>query len=91
MNFGIASILIIFLFLNESFELILIDKSVGPQESGQPAAMQCVMSAGGGGRRREPGAGGLARLLPRVVDEYQFKRFVLCRVGIPIVSYPLVT
>ena len=30
------------------FELILIDKSVGPQESGQRAAMQCVMSAGGG-------------------------------------------
>ena len=31
---------------NETFELILIDKSVGPQESGRRAAMQCVMSAG---------------------------------------------
>ena len=34
---------------NDTFELILIDKSVGPQESGQRAAIQCVMSAGGAG------------------------------------------
>ena len=32
---------------NETFELILIDKSVGPQESGQREAMQCGMSVGG--------------------------------------------
>ena len=33
-----------------SFKLMLIDKSVGPQESGQRAAMQCVMSVDGGGK-----------------------------------------
>ena len=31
------------------FMSVLIDKSVGPQESGQRTAMQCVISAGGGG------------------------------------------
>ena len=31
---------------------VLIDKSVGPQESGQRTAMQCVISAGGGGGGR---------------------------------------
>ena len=36
---------------------VLIDKSVCPQGSEQRAAMQCVMSAGGGGR---PGGGGRA-------------------------------
>ena len=46
---------------NETFELNLIDKSVGPQESGKRAAMQCVMSVGVGGARGAGWRGGLAR------------------------------
>ena len=46
----------IFSFLNETFELILIDKSVGPQESGQQAGV-----GGGGAGRGRAGARGGAR------------------------------
>ena len=70
---------------NETFELILFDKSVGPQAPGQRAAMQCVMSAGEGadrgaerGRASARGWGSRFLRTDRLVDEYQFKRFVSC-------------
>ena len=62
------------------FELILIDKSVGPQESGQRAVMQCVVSAGGGGGRGGGGWAGWRARADRLVDEYHSNvsfRFVL--------------
>ena len=86
---------------NETFELILIVKSIGPQEFAQRASMQGVMSASGaraGWRGRaspplllvprpphpRPHTSHIARLVAvqilrtnRLVDEYQFKRFVV--------------
>ena len=54
-----VSICVQLVFLHETLELILIDKPVGPQQSGQGAAMQCVLSAGasagrGAGRPQTP-------------------------------------
>ena len=57
---------------NETFDLILSDNSVGSQESGQRAAMQRVMSAGGGWGGGGRGAGGVARA-GRVAPACQFK------------------
>ena len=51
-----------FAFLSETFELIVIDKSVGSQESGQRAAIQCVMSVGGVVCGRSGGARAAFRL-----------------------------
>ena len=72
---------------------MLIDKSVGPQESGQRA----VVGSGGAGPAASPPAPRppaphprlLSRFLrtDRLVDEYQFKRFVSFRFVIPIVFY----
>ena len=45
-----------FAFVNKTFELILIDKSVGPQESGQRAAMQCAIFPPSPRKMRNPSA-----------------------------------
>ena len=62
-----------------SFKLILIDKSVGPQESGQRAAMQCVMSTGGGGAGGAPDSFGPTDVSMSINSNVSFRNSILIR------------